>query len=151
MGKKDLLDLDDPLRETDEPMHESGIVPVPTAIPPLGVMRERQSTLVDDEVTEQARLASVLIESLPPRPSNADTAPAIRARLAPLDRIPEVAKTMAELGDDMREPKTAFVLGFIDGVLPLETIIEVTGLPEIDTLRVLDRLIAQGAVVFPSR
>jgi hypothetical protein len=135
--KKPLLDLDDPL--ANDPL-ESGIVPVPTVTPP---MRERQITYVDDDLTEQARLASVLIESVPPRPDE------LRARLQPLDRIPEVAKCMNELGEDLREPKTAFVLGFIDGVLPLETIIEVTGLPERETLRILDALIAQGAVVFP--
>jgi hypothetical protein len=136
-GKKELVDLDDPL--------ESGIIPVPTVKPPPGEMREREITVVDDDLTEQARLASVLIDSIPPRTDG------IRARLAPLDRIPTLAKSIDELGSDLQEPKTAFVLGFIDGVLPLETIIEVTGLPEQETLCILDALIAQGAVVFPKR
>ena len=140
-GKKELLDLDDPL--------ESGVLPIPTVIPPEGAMRERQSTLLDDDLTEQARLASVLIESVPPRPVDPNGATAIRARLAPLDRIPTPARSIDELGDDLKDPKAVFVLGFVDGVLPLETIIEVTGLPELDTLRILDRLIAQGAIVFP--
>jgi hypothetical protein len=151
--KPEILDLDDPLRDADEALQESGIVPVPTVKPPAisAPMRDRQMTLVDDDVTEQARLASVLIDSMPPRPVDPNSAQAIRARLAPLERVPELAKTIAELGDDLKEPKTAFVLGFIDGVLPLETIIEVTGLPEIETLRILDRLIAQSAIVFPRR
>lgn len=143
-GKDELLDLDDPL--------ESGVMPVPTVQPP---MRDRQITYVDDDLTEQARLASVLIDSLPPeQPAEAvdpDGAQAIRARLFPLSRVPAAAKSIDELGDDLKDPKTAFVLGFIDGVLPLETIIEVTGLPELDTLRILERLIAQGAIVFPTR
>lgn len=142
-GQKELLDLDEPL--------ESGIIPVPTVIPPDGPMREPADTFVDDEVTEQARRASVLIDSVPPRGGDPNSEPAIRARLAPLDRIPLLAKSMSELDTDLQEPKTAFVLGFIDGVLPLETIIEVTCLPELETLRILDRLIAQGAVVFPKR
>ena len=141
-GKKELLDLDDPLVE--DPL-ESGVVPVPTVIPPEGAMRERQSTLLDDDLTEQARLASVLMESVPP----ANGVAAMRARLAPLDRAPTRAKSIDELDDDLKEPKTAFVLGFVDGLLPLETIIEVTGLPEVETLRILERLIAQGAIVFP--
>jgi hypothetical protein len=141
-GKKGILDLDEPLSE------ESGIIEIPTVIPPVppGEYRERQSTLLDDDLTEQARLASVLIDSTPP--SAPDPAQAIRARLEPLSRVPELVKSITELGDDMREPKTAFVLGFIDGLLPLETIVEVTGLPEIETLQILDRLIAQGAIAF---
>ena len=139
--KKDVLDLDDPL--ADDPL-ESGVIPVPTVKPP---MRERQITYVDDDLTEQARLASVLIDSVPPQIEPSD----LRVRLSPLDRVPTLAKSIDELPADLKEPRTAFVLGFIDGVLPLETIIEVTGLPEPETLSILDRLIAQGAVVFPKR
>lgn len=142
--KKDVLELDDPL--------ESGVIPVPTVKPPADVepMRENQITYVDDDLTEQARLASVLIESVPPR----DDASEIRTRvspLEPLDRVPTLAKSIDELPADLKEPRTAFVLGFIDGVLPLETIIEVTGLPEAETVSILERLIAQGAVIFPPR
>ena len=139
--KKEVVDLDDPL--------ESGVIPVPTVKPPSDdePMRERQITYVDDEITEQARIASVLLESVPP----SGDASEIRTRLSPLDRIPTLAKSIDELPADLREPRTAFVLGFIDGVLPLETIIEVTGLPEPETLSILERLIAQGAVIFPKR
>jgi hypothetical protein len=141
MRKKGILDLDEPL------VDESGIIEIPTVIPPtpLDPMRERQNTLLDDDLTEQARLASVLIDSTPPRAADS------RARLEPLDRIPALARSIAELGDDLEDPKTAFVAGFVDGVLPLETIIEVTGLPEGETIEILDRLITQGAIVFPPR
>lgn len=148
-GKNSLLDLDDPLRDAAEAIDESGIVPVPTVKPPPGApgpMRERQITFVDDELTEQARLASVLIDSVPPT-----SAEPIRARLAPLGRIPALAKSIERIGEGVRDPKTAFVIGFVDGVLPLETIIEVTGLPEAETVQILERLIAQGAVIFPKR
>lgn len=138
-GKKEILDLDDPFREADEGANDSGIIAMPAP------MRDRQMTLCDEDLTEQARLASVLMDSLPP-PTGAD---AIRARLAPLSRVPVLAKSLEELADDMKEPKTAFVIGFVDGLLPLETIVEVTGLPELESLQILDRLIAQGAIVFP--
>lgn len=141
--KKSIDDLDDPL--------ESGVIPVPTVMPPSdAAMRERQITYVDDELTEQARIASVLIDSVPPR----DDASEIRPRLSPLDprdRVPTLAKSLDELPEELKEPRTAFVLGFVDGILPLETIIEVTGLPEAETVSILERLIAQGAVVFPPR
>ena len=141
-GKKGVLDLDDPLTDVATSIQESGIIQLPTAPPPTNDrMRDRQMTLTDDDLTEQARLASVLMDSTPP----------LRARLAPATRIPVLAKTLAELDDDMKDPKTAFVLGFVDGVLPLETIIEVTGLPESETVEILERLIADGAIIFPPR
>ena len=72
-------------------------------------------------------------------------------RLAPLTRVPSLAKEMTQLGSLLEDPKTAFVLGFVDGILPLETIIDVTGLPELETLRVLDRMVAQSIVIFRGR
>ena len=75
----------------------------------------------------------------------------LSVRLSPLTRVPVLAKEMTELGSVVQDPKTAYVLGFIDGLLPLETIIEVTGLPELETLRVLDRMIALSVVTFKPR
>jgi hypothetical protein len=72
----------------------------------------------------------------------------LSSRLAPLTRVPSLAKDMAQLGALLEDPKTAYVLGFVDGLLPLETIIDVTGLPELETLRVLDRMVGQSIVVF---
>jgi hypothetical protein len=72
-------------------------------------------------------------------------------RLAPLNRVPSLAEAMTALGPLLEDPKTAYVLGFVDGILPLETIIEVTGLPELETLRVLDRMVAQAIVIFRGR
>lgn len=121
-------------------------------------VRERQSTLLDEETTEQARIASVLMDSNPPtaraslQPRASLSPPDIafyRARLAPMTRVPKLTRSLAELGDLIEDPKSAFVLGFVDGLLPLETIVEVAGLPELETLRILDRAITQGAVALP--
>jgi hypothetical protein len=68
-----------------------------------------------------------------------------------MTRVPALAKELSELGPMLSDPKTAYVLGFVDGILPLEIIVEVTGLPELDTLRVLDRMISQSVVVFRER
>lgn len=116
-----------------------------TAVP----MRERANTLSDEEATEQARLASVLMSSIVPPSSEPDPRDAIRARLAPMSRVPALAKSLPELGAAIQEPRTAYVLGFVDGLLPLETIVDVTGLPELDTLQILDRLVTAGAIIFP--
>lgn len=118
--------------------------------------RERQTTIADAETTEQARIASVLMDSNPPQPARASLQPhasqadvaLYRSRLAPMTRVPKLARKLTELGASIEDPKSAFVLGFVDGLLPLETIIEVAGLPELETLRILDRAIAQGAISF---
>ena len=121
--------------------------------------RERMPTVVDDAALEEARLQSVKRSSLPPKrgsspdlppiPHESD-APQIRRRLAPLGRVPTLAKPIGQLGSLVDEPRTAYVLSFVDGVLPLETIVDVAGLPEIDVLRVLEKMIAVGAIVFHS-
>ncbi len=127
-------------------------------------VRERLPTILDEATTEQARLASVLMDSTPPQaPQEAPrsvTAAAplrlreveelamLRARLAPMTRVPALTRKLTDLGPVIEDPKTAFVLGFVDGLLPLETIVEIAGLPELDTLRILDRAVDQYVVTF---
>lgn len=161
----------------DEEGVESGTVlaaTTPTQIPPAfdprafteeSEVRERAPTLTDADATEQARVASLLMQTRPPPPrasapevatfvesvgtlSDDEEVVLLREALEPLTRIPSLAKSLTELGSLLEDPKTAYVLGFVDGVLPLETIIEVTGLPEVDTLRILDRVERQGVIVF---
>ncbi|AKU97234.1 hypothetical protein AKJ09_03898 [Labilithrix luteola] len=143
-------------------------------------VRERMPTLVDEESLEQARLASLPSNFPPPLFSTSpgpivvddddslveidtdeaeidvfeddEQAAILRARLTPLSRVPTLTHKLTELGALLEDPKTAYVLGFVDGILPLDTIIDVTGLPELDTLRVLDRMVSHGIVIFrPSR
>lgn len=132
------------------------------------VGRERLPTITDEAATEEARIASVLMDSNPPRP-RASAPPEIeiavgysevealepdeqlaflRARLAPLTRVPALTRKLTELGPVIEDPKTAYVLGFIDGLLPLETIVEVAGLPEVDTLTILERAVDQHLITF---
>jgi hypothetical protein len=143
--------------------------------------RERMPTLTDDTLLEEARLQSLPSRAPPPpsgtagvtaRPPPAtrdssveidtgesdlesldvdDQVAILSVRLSPLTRVPMLASELSQLGSVVEDPKTAYMLGFIDGILPLETIIEVTGLPEIETLRVLDRMISLGVVVFKTR
>jgi hypothetical protein len=135
------------------------------------VMRERLPTITDEVATEEARIASVLMDSVPPRApmgggpdvqvavrysevealGDEEQLAFLRARLAPMSRVPALARKITELGPVIEDPKTAYILGFIDGVLPLETIVEVAGLPELDTLRILDRAIDQYLISFRPR
>lgn len=141
-------------------------------------IRERMSTLTDESALEQARLQSFPTAMPPPRrpmstlPGALVTNPRdsaveidvgeddidalgpdeqvaiLRARLVPLSRVPALAQQLSEIGAALEDPKTAYVVGFVDGLLPLDTIIDVTGLPELDTLRVLDRLVSLGILIF---
>lgn len=143
--------------------------------------RERMPTLTDEPALEEARLQSFPTNSPPPRrPMSTVPGPLVanmrdsnveidlgeedfdalgpdeqiailRDRLAPVTRVPSLARPLSEIGAPLEDPKTAYVLGFVDGVLPLDTIIDVTGLPELDTLRVLDRMVGQSIVIFRSR
>ncbi|HVH45691.1 MAG TPA: hypothetical protein VM925_25225 [Labilithrix sp.] len=134
--------------------------------------RERLPTIVDEVATEEARLASVLMDSSPPGAledfdvevevdvevdfhrkdvealGEEDQIAFFRARLAPMTRAPTLVRKITELGALIEDPKTAYILGFVDGVLPLETIVEVAGLPEIDALRILDRAVDQYVITF---
>jgi hypothetical protein len=133
------------------------------------VTRERQVTLTDEAATEEARIASVLMESKPPSKSRPKSLAEIevnvryaevealrgeeqlallRERLAPMSRVPSLVRGITELGPVIEDPKTAYILGFVDGLLPLETIVEVAGLPEIDALRILDRAIGAMVITF---
>jgi len=130
-------------------------------------IRERATTVTDEAELEAARLKSLPSAPPPRRPSMtsdvAEIAAAeaevsdeeqiaiLRERLHPLSRVPSLAKKMSDLGKHVEDPRTAFVLGFVDGLLPLDTIVEVTGLPELDTLEILDRLVEANIIVFRPR
>ena len=174
---RDAKRLDDLEVEDDESyeVHESGTIPRETVRPPFDVERyaedtigrERFPTITDEAATEEARLASVLMDSTPPggrasvpeiqlavryaevqAPDDEDQLAFLRARLAPMTRVPALTRKITELGHLIEDPKSAYLLGFIDGLLPLETIVEVAGLPELDTLRILDRAIDQYVITF---
>ncbi len=172
---KRLHDFDDDDDGESQSVLESGTIPRDTVRPAFDVERyaedtigrERLPTITDEAAIEEARIASVLMDSTPPRgrPSAPDIELAVkysevealedgeqlaflRARLAPMTRIPTLTRKITELGPLIEDPKTAYILGFIDGLLPLETIVEVAGLPELDTLRILDRAVDQYVIAF---
>jgi hypothetical protein len=137
---------------TDETaLEQARLQSLPSNMPPA---RRPMSTIPGAIVAHNPRDSSVEIDTgeADVEALGVDEQVAIlSAGLAPLSRVPVLAKEMKQLGPLLEDPKAAYVLGFVDGILPLETIIEVTGLPELDTLRVLDRMVGQGVVVFRPR
>jgi hypothetical protein len=149
--------------------------PRPTVIPTFDPLvyaketeqREQAPTITNEVELEQARVASMASLAPPPRARaeslvqlevvevddeldalDPDAQVAVLLdRLAPLARVPTLVKTPNELAVRLEDSKAAYIAGFVDGLLPLETIVDVAGLPQLDTLRVLDRMIALGLAV----
>jgi hypothetical protein len=68
------------------------------------------------------------------------------ARIGPLDRVPVVAVPRDQLRWLSIDHKAGFVLSLVDGVSSLEMIIDVSGMPELDTLRILSELAQQRII-----
>ncbi|MFO0735885.1 MAG: hypothetical protein U0270_08395 [Labilithrix sp.] len=68
------------------------------------------------------------------------------ARIGPLDRVPSVAVARDQLRWLSIDHKAGFVLSLVDGVSSLEMIIDVSGMPELDTLRILSELAQQRII-----
>lgn len=137
----------------------------PQAFAEEAIHRDQAPTITNEVELEQARLAS-MSTSDPPMRGRAESfvhveaseedfeeldasaqEALLSARLGPLDGVPSLVKQGAELAAQLEDPKSAFVAGLVDGLLPLETILEVAGLPAAETLRILDRLVTVGVVV----
>ena len=68
------------------------------------------------------------------------------ARIGPLGRVPSVAVARDQLRWLSIDHKAGFVLSLVDGVSSLEMIIDVSGMPELDTLRILSELVQQRII-----
>ena len=70
------------------------------------------------------------------------------ARLAPLDRAPIVVVPRAQMRWLSIDHRAGFVLSLIDGQSTVETILDVSGMPKLDALRILHELVQQKIVAF---
>jgi hypothetical protein len=68
------------------------------------------------------------------------------ARIGPLDRVPVVMVARDQLRWLSIDHKAGFVLSLVDGVSSLEMIIDVSGMPELETLRILSELAQQRII-----
>jgi hypothetical protein len=64
------------------------------------------------------------------------------ALLGGADRVPVHGKAMGDL-----EPRSAFLLSRIDGAMTVEDVLDVSGMPRLEALRVMALLVRRGAVV----
>jgi hypothetical protein len=70
------------------------------------------------------------------------------ARIGPLDRVPAVSVARDQLRWLSIDHRAGFVLSLIDGVSTVEMILDVTGMPELDALRILSELVQQRIISF---
>jgi hypothetical protein len=72
------------------------------------------------------------------------------ARLGPLDRAPMIIVPRAQLRWLSIDHRAGFVLSLVDGASTLDMIIDVSGMPRLDVLRILHDLIQQRIIAFKS-
>jgi hypothetical protein len=70
------------------------------------------------------------------------------AQIGPLDRVPVVAVPRDQLRWLTIDHRAGFVLSLVDGVSSLEMILDVSGMPELDALRILCELAQQRILSF---
>jgi hypothetical protein len=70
------------------------------------------------------------------------------ARLGSLDRVPFVAVPLEQLRWLSIDHRAGFVLSHVDGVSTLEQILDVSGMPLLDTLRILYELVQHRVISF---
>lgn len=73
---------------------------------------------------------------------------AYTASLGPLDRVPLVVVPREQLRWLTIDHRAGFILSHVDGVSNLEEIIDISGMPELDALRILAELAQQRIIAF---
>lgn len=68
----------------------------------------------------------------------------LSAFLGSLERIPVLARPLHELASAPISPRAAFLLSRVDGILSLEEILDVSGMPRIEAMRYLCQLFLRG-------
>jgi hypothetical protein len=122
-----------------------------TILDPIAEMRERFSL---GDYTGALEMAELILQEDPSILEAAECAENCRtvlekmyvARLGPLDRAPAVVVPGAHLRWLSLDHRAGFVLSLIDGTSTVEMILDLSGMPRIDTLRILLELVQQKVV-----
>ena len=135
------------LLKTMQPLDEE----FPRIDDPIAEMRERFSL---GDYTGAFEMAELLLAEDPDDMEAAECAENCRgildgmyaARLGPLDRVPTVVVQRAQLRWLSIDHRAGFVLSLIDGSSTLDMILDVSGMPRIDAMRILNELLQQKIV-----
>lgn len=135
--------------------------PAPDSSPATGILRPASIAELDDliglgDYSGALDIAERLLEKDPENAKAAQAAETCRttlrkmyaARIGPLDRVPTVQIPREQLRWLSIDHRTGFVLSLVDGVSTAEMILDVSGMPELDALRILAELVQQRIVAF---
>ncbi len=120
---------------------------------PAAEMRERFSL---GDYTGALEMSELLLAAQPDDVEAADCGANCRmvlenmyaARLGPLDRVPMVVVPRTQMRWLSIDHRAGFVLSLLDGSSSIEMILDVSGMPKLDALRILHELVQQKIVSF---
>jgi hypothetical protein len=139
-------------------------VAAPTAAPPN--VREAPPAAIADPVVEMQErfalgdysgalvMAESMLDENPTHVEAREYAESCRsvlqqmytARIGPLDRVPVVEVARDQLRWLSIDHRTGFILSLVDGISSLEMILDVSGMPPLDALRMLFELVQQRII-----
>ncbi len=158
-------EVDDPAQRVSSAPPSAEAAPKrPPSDPEIEIVKE-ESPATEEEMHDRVALgdysgaleiAERLLEEEPDNPAVNACAENCRsvlkqmysARLGPLDKVPIVAVPRDQLRWLSIDHKAGFVLSLVDGVSSLEMILDVSGMPELDALRILSELAQQRIIGF---
>ena len=131
-------------------------VPPPPSAPPPATAQEMNDRVSLGDYTGALEIAERLLEVNPndePVKACAESCRGILrqmyvARIGPLDRVPMVMVARDQMRWLTIDHRAGFVLSLVDGVSSLEMILDVSGMPELDALRILSELAQQRIISF---
>ena len=130
--------------------------PPPAILPPPPTAQEMNDRVSLGDYTGALEIAEKLLDVDPDDEAIKVVAESCRgilkqmytARIGPLDRVPLVMVARDQLRWLSIDHRAGFVLSLVDGVSSLEMILDVSGMPELDTLRILSELAQQRIISF---
>jgi hypothetical protein len=120
---------------------------------PVAEMRERFSL---GDYTGALEMAELLLAEDPANLEAAECGENCRmvlqgmysARIGPLDRVPVVVVPRTQMRWLSMDHRAGFVLSLVDGSSTIDMILDVSGMPRLDALRILHELVQQKIVAF---
>jgi hypothetical protein len=71
---------------------------------------------------------------------------ALLALIGPLEQVPSLAIAPARLTELRVDHRAGFLLAQVDGSLTLETLIDISGMPKLEVLRLIYTLVEDGVL-----
>jgi hypothetical protein len=146
--------IDDPvLTVVDSDEDSAGEEDKPVSSEPMKEMQERFAL---GDYSGALVMAESLLEENPTHVEAREYAESCRAvlqqmyaaKIGPLDRVPVVEVAREQLRWLSIDHRAGFVLSLVDGVSSLEMILDVSGMPSLDALRILYELHQQRIIAF---